>query len=117
MVPLKTRQDSRAIFNRLKKILLPYAKHFTVAKDETGAYALVAPFKQNPAKRFAGIAIRQKHVTFYLCPDILKDASPLVKQKIRGVASVQVDLFDDALFVELERLTAQRFRNFQAGSW
>ncbi len=106
-----------SIFTRLKQILVPYAKYMTVKDNSANEYTLVAPFKQNKAKRFGGVAIRRKHVTFYSCPEILQAASPTLKQHQFGTASLTFLELDNALLQELEQLTATRFKNFQAGSW
>lgn len=112
-----TKPELNALFKRLKQILVPYAKYMTVKENTGTAYTLVAPFKQNKAKRFGGVTIFSDHVTFFSCPDILAGASPAVRQKMQGSASVNLDTLDDAIVQDLEKLTAARFENFQAGSW
>lgn len=106
-----------ALFDQLKQILVAYAPYMTVKDDSATEYTLVAPFRSNPAKRFGGVAIRQTYVTFYSCPDILKGASAKLKKNMQGTASLNFTKADDALIQEVGKLTAKRFKNFQAGSW
>ena len=110
-------KELKALFSRLKKILVRYAKCMTVKENSANEYTLVARFKQNKAKRFGGVAIRSSHVTFYSCPEILRTASPALKQHQLGTGSLTFQELDNVLIQEIEQLTATRFKNFQAGSW
>lgn len=115
--PLPNSQALPAIFRRLKQILVPYARYMSVRDDTATAYTLVAPFKQNKAKRFGGVRIFRDHVTFFSCPDILQAASPPLKGQMQGTSSVNFRALNEASVRELEKLTAARFKNFQSGSW
>lgn len=102
------------LFKRLKKILTPYAPHFTVRANTPTSYELVGATPDNPAKRFGAVTIRQNHVTFYSCPAILKRASPALRQQMRGAtASVSLTTLDESLIEELATLTATRYQNYR----
>lgn len=89
----------------------------TVSNNSAQEYTLVAPYKQNKAKRFGGVAIRRNHVTFYSCPTLLQAASPVLKLHMHGAASLNFTEIDDSLIQEVCRLTETRFENYKAGSW
>lgn len=106
-----------ATFARLKQILLPYAKHFTVEADTPQLYTLMSVSKNNTPKRFGQVAIRQNHVTFYSCPAILKKGSAKLKSHMAGTASVTFTSPDEPLMQELGKLTAIRYHDYQTNGW
>lgn len=106
------------IFTQLKKILTPYSKEFDVTDNTATTYNVIATSKNNTPKRFGGVAIRKNYVTFYSCPTLLaENASPALKAKMTGTASVNFNETDAALIDELATITALRYNNYLTNGW
>lgn len=109
--------DFEGTFARLKQILVPYARHFTVSEDTPQKYTLMSVSKNNIPKRFGSVAIRKQHVTYYSCPAILKQGSAKLKKHMQGTASVNFTAPDEPLMQELDKFTAVRYHDYQTNGW
>ena len=117
--------DLIPLFDELKKLLIPYEKHFSPRKDEPGYYDLwyEHEVEVNGKKRksiyFAGLIIQKSYVGFYFMPvytheeaaglfgeelmDTLKGKScfyikeltPAIKKQIREALKIGLRLYKD----------------------
>ena len=85
-------------------------------------YGLVT-LKRPGAKQhdfFAGVRVAPKHVAFHLMPSTpiracSTDVSPALRKQLKGKTTFDFTTVDEALFTELEALTARSFEAYMAG--
>jgi hypothetical protein len=107
-----------AIEARLWAILEPYR-----GRLETGSVYGLVTLKRFGTKQhdfFAGVRVAPKHVAFHLMPvysypHLLDDVSPGLRKHLKGKTTFDFTTIDEALFVELEGLTARSFEAYAAG--
>ena len=110
--------DFAAIEARLWAILDRYRDRL-----EAGSVYGLATLKWPGATQhdfFAGVRVAAKHVAFHLMPvythpHLLDDVSPALRKRLKGKTTFDLTAIDEALFVELERLTALSFDAYAAG--
>ena len=108
------------VFERLKKILKPYAKNLTVKADTPDSYYLDGPYSEKWKKEifFGSAQVKKNYVSFYLMPvymypELLKDISPELKKRMQGKSCFNFKKVEPNLFKELAELTkkgAVKFR-------
>ena len=114
--------DARAtaVFDRLAAIFAPYRSILIAKSDEPGDLYLDTP--QSPAYPsglfFGAVKIRKRYVSFHLMPvyvhpDLLDGLSPDLRKRMQGKSCFNFTRPDDALFAELQTLTAAGFARFQ----
>ena len=114
--------DARAtaVFDRLAAIFAPYRSILIAKSDEPGDLYLDTP----PSPAYAGglffgaVKIRKRYVSFHLMPvyvhpDLLDGLSPDLRKRMQGKSCFNFTRPDDALFAELQTLTAAGFARFQ----
>src|SRR5438552_14831540 len=81
------------VFERLKKVLEPYAKHMVVKHDGPGIYYLErAPVPKYGTEVFFGaVQAGKKQVNFhfmpiYVFPELRETLSPALKKRLRGTS-------------------------------
>jgi hypothetical protein len=115
------RAQAAAVFDRLAAIFNPYRSTLLAISDEPGnLYLETPPSADYPSGLFFGaVKIGKRYVSFYLMPiyvhpDLLNGMSPELRKRMQGKSCFNFTRPDDALFGELEMLTAAglvRFRD------
>jgi hypothetical protein len=112
--------QAAAIFHRLAAIFAPYRSALIAKLDEPGELSLeTPPSSANPSGLFFGaVKIGKRYVSFhlmpvYVYPDLLDAMSPQLRKRMQGKSCFNFTRPDDALFAELETLTAAGFARFQ----
>jgi hypothetical protein len=108
-----------AIEARLWAILAPYRDRL----EEGSVYGLVMLKRPGATSHqfFAGVRVASRHVAFHLMPvytdpSLLDGISPGLRAHLKGKTTFDFAIADEALFVELEGLTARCFDAYMAGS-
>ena len=107
--------ELEAIEARLWAILAPYRDRL----EEGSVYGL-ATLKRpgaNAHQFFAGVRVAAKHVAFHLMPvyadpSLLDGISAALRKRLTGKTTFTFSSADEALFVELEDLTARSFEAY-----
>ena|ERR1043166_100371 len=101
-----------AVFEELKSIFRPYVKTMDVSQDTDIAYWLNTRYlmKNKQPLAFGGVRKGKNYVSFHLMsvyasPDLLKAASPELKQRMQGKSCFNFKRVDQKLFSELKALT------------
>src|SRR6185436_8088934 len=108
--------DFAAIFARLRMILLPYAKRLEVTADAPDHYCLTVAFSPKFKKSFpaAWVKISKAYVSYhfmpvYMFPKLRDGMSKKLQARMQGKSCFNFKKLDEALFKELEKLTAEGF--------
>ncbi|MCC6501388.1 MAG: hypothetical protein IT313_14065 [Anaerolineales bacterium] len=117
---MSAQTDFPKVFERLKKILKPYAPKMTVKMDNQSAFYLDGPYSEKYKRElyFASTHIKKNYVSFYLMPvymypDLLKGISPALKKHMQGKSCFNFKQVEPELFKELAALTKKGFERFQ----
>ena len=117
---MPAQNDFTPVFEKLKAILKPYAKRFTVKNDTAFVYYLDGPYSEKWKKElyFASTHIQKNYVSFYLMPvymypDLLKEISPELKKHMQGKSCFNFKQIEPALFKELAALTKKGYERFK----
>jgi hypothetical protein len=108
--------EFRLIFDALRAIPRAHASALVVSSDKPGYYRLDIPFSPKFNKRFpvAWVKISKSYVSFhfmpvYYAPQLQKSLSPALKARMQGKSCFNFKIVDEALFKELQQLTARGF--------
>jgi hypothetical protein len=114
--------QATAVFERLAAIFAPYRLVLIATSDEPGNLYLEAPPSQAYPRAlfFGAVNIGKRYVSFHLMPvyvhpDLLDGMSPELRKRMQGKSCFNFTRPDDALFAELDRITAAGFAQFQEG--
>jgi hypothetical protein len=117
---MPTENDFSMVFERLKSILVPYAKNLTVKTDTSDTYYLDGPYSEKWKKElfFGSVQIKKNYVSFYLMPvymypELLHDVSPELKKLMQGKSCFNFKRLEPDLFKELEDLTNKGVEKFK----
>ncbi len=112
--------DLNAVFEQLRRILLPYAATLATKSDNSTDLHLDAPPLQKDRKPmfFAAVKINKSHVSFHLMPvyvdpSLLENISPRLKRRMDGKACFNFTAVESPLFEELAALTQAGFAKYQ----
>jgi hypothetical protein len=112
--------QATAVFDRLAAIFAPYRSILIATFDEPGnLYLETPPSPAYPHGLFLGaVKIGKRYVSFHLMPvyvhpHLLDGMSPELRKRMQGKSCFNFTRPDDALFRELETLTAAGFARFQ----
>ena len=117
------------VFATLKQVLRPHLSQLNVQADTATEYTLVgrvpSPFKQHKGNPmfFGSVRMGKAYVSFHLLPLYMNEAltatvSPALKKRMQGKACFNFKTPPDAaLLADLERLTRDGFRTFDAKHW
>ena len=121
-VPKKPPADFDGVFERLKKLLLPYAKHMVVKYDGPGIYYLeTAPVAKYGTEVFFGaVKMSKRHVSFhlmpvYVFPELLEGITPALRKRLEGESCFNFTQVEPALLRELATLTRQGYQGYRRG--
>ena len=109
--------DLQAIEARLWAILEPYR-----GRLEGGSVYGLETLKWAGVRQhdfFAGVRVAPRHVAFHLMPvytypHLLDEVSPELRKRLKGKTTFNFTVLDEALFVELEGLTARCYEVYAA---
>jgi hypothetical protein len=112
--------QATAVFDRLAAIFAPYRSVLIAKTDEPGdVYLETPPSVAHPRGLFFGaVKIGKRYVSFHLMPvyvnpELLEGMSPELRKRMQGKSCFNFTHPDDALFEELEMLTAAGFVRFR----
>jgi hypothetical protein len=115
-------RDFDALFEHLRKLLLPYAKHMVVKYDGPGIYYLeTAPVAKYGTEVFFGaVKASKRHVSFhlmpvYVFPELLEGISPALRKRLEGESCFNFTQVEPALLRELATLTRQGYQGYRRG--
>jgi hypothetical protein len=113
--------EFKAIYERLKVILLPYALEMEVTEDSDSGFSLnTRHVMDNGALLFFGSAqIKKNYVSFhvmpvYVFPDLLEDIGDL-KKRMQGKSCFNFRKLDPGQVEALEKLVRQGYERYQTG--
>ena len=105
-----------AVYDRLRRILEPYAPKMYVSADSDVWYGLdLAPEAERvPATWFGAVRLGRSYVSYYLMPvyadpRLLDDVSPELKKRMQGKSCFNFTGVDEDLLAELTSLTARGY--------
>ena len=111
---------ANALFLRLAANFTPYQPPLLARTDAPGNLYLEAPpsTAHPDGFYFGAVKIGKRYVSFHLMPvyvhpNLLDGISPEPRRRMQGKSCFNFTRTDDALFAELERLTAAGFARFQ----
>lgn len=117
---VKKTAEVDALFARLRKVLLPYAKHMVVKFDGPGIYYLeTEPVKKFGSEVFFGaVQAKRGFVMFHLLPldvfpELAKAISPALRRRMKDETSFRFAELDPALVRELAALTRAGYRGYR----
>jgi hypothetical protein len=105
--------DLGQVHERLQAILAPYRDQLHVASDGPGGMTLELPaYKGEPWGFAAGTRLGKRYVSYYLMgvygdERLAATISPELKRRMQGKSCFNFTKVDEALFGELEALTAK----------
>jgi hypothetical protein len=113
-----------AIFVRLRAILQKYSDRLTVTADTATRYCLAGgshPKHKKPMD-IAWVDIGKAYVSFhhmgvYASPGRGESMAPELKARMQGKSCFNFAKFDEALFKQLEQVTADGFAAFRAAGY
>ena len=113
-----------SIFGRLRGVLQKHAGALTVTSDAPDHYCLAVDYSPTLKKGFpaAWVKIGKGYVSYHFMPiymfSRLRDGlSPELRARMQGKSCFNFKRADDALFQELEDLTAQGFAAARKAGW
>jgi len=116
--------EFKSVFARLRAILRKHAGSYRVKEDEPDSYWVETGVHPERKMRLAvaGVRIGKAYVSFHLmpvygCPKLLDGASASLMARMQGKSCFSFKAVDDALFDELERLTARSFAAFRKAGY
>lgn len=105
--------DFQAVEARLREILEPYRGSLSVTREGADGMVLELPgYEGKPWGYVAGTKIGKAYVSFHLMsvytdPALMESMSPELKKRMQGKSCFNFTKIDDALFKELEGITAR----------
>ena len=116
--------QAAAVFDRLTAIFAPYRRALIAKTDEPNELFLEAPpsTAYPSGVYFGAVKIGKRYVSFHLMPvyvhpELLDGMSPDLRKRMQGKSCFNFTRSDDALFGELETLTAAGFARFRDNGW
>ncbi|MBI3878542.1 MAG: hypothetical protein HY301_00555 [Verrucomicrobia bacterium] len=114
------RPEFAAVFARLREILRKHSGRLSITDDTPTRFCLAGgshPTHQTPMP-IAWVQIGKAYVSFhhmgvYACPKLRDGLSPKLKARMQGKSCFNFTASDEALFKELEQLTAEGFAAFR----
>jgi hypothetical protein len=112
--------DFEEVHARLREIVLRHRGDLVVTKDDPGGIALEVPgLEGKPWGYVAGTRLGKSYVSYYLMPvyasaELDASASPELRRRKQGKSCFNFTKIDEALFGEIEQLTAKGIPGFRA---
>lgn len=118
---MSTEDTFKSIFNRLRDILINYEAELVLKANTDSNYSLDTR-EINPSNKksifFGAAQINKNYVSYhlmpiYVCPDLNEQVSDELKKRMQGKSCFNFKTEDEALFKQLEALTAQGYAKFK----
>lgn len=115
----------KSIFYRLRDVLINYEAELVLKANTDSNYSLDT-HKMHPSNKkpifFGAVQINKNYVSFHLmpiygCPDLNQQVSVELKKRMQGKSCFSFKVEDEALFKQLELLTAQGYAKFKDLNW
>ncbi len=109
-----------AVHARLRAIILAHRGDLAVTRDDPAGMAVEVPgLEGKPWGYVAGTRVGKSYVSYYLMPvpatpGLAESMSPELKKRMQGKACFNFRKVDEALFAELDALTATAIPGFRA---
>jgi len=109
--------DLEAVERRLRMIFEPYRGQLSVSKEGPGGVYLELPgYEGKPWGYVGGTRLGKAYVSYYLMgvygdPKLAASMSPELRQRMQGKSCFNFTKIDEALFAELQALTARSIAN------
>ena len=117
---MSVKSDLPSVFKELKTILKPYARELDLKVDTPEAYSIDGPYSEKWKKQlfFGAAQVKKNYVSFhlmpvYMYPELLKDISPELKQRMQGKSCFNFKKVEPDLFKELADLTSRGAQKFK----
>jgi len=117
---MSPKDDFALVFERLKRILQPYAGNLIVKANTADAYSLDGPYSETWQKEvfFGAAQVKKNYVSFYLMPvymypELLDEISPALKKRMQGKSCFNFKEVENELFDELAILTRKGAEKFK----
>jgi len=116
------------LFDEMKRLVAPYAQHFTVRRDEPGYYDLWSEKNVVIAGRakkevfFAGLIVQKTYVGFYFMPvyadaDLASVFGPELLATLKGKSCFYIKRLTPALREQVEAALRAGFDLYVAREW
>ena len=115
-----TERDFGAVHARLRGILLPYGKEYTITRDGPEGMTLEVPgLEGKPWGYVAGTRVGKRYVSIYLIPlyasaELGQGISPGLAKRRQGKSCFNFASIDEPLFEELAEVAAKAIPGFRA---
>ena len=112
--------DFGPVHARLREILLPYGKDYSITRDDPDGMTLEVPgLEGKPWGYVAGTRVGKRYVSFYLMPvyasaELSERVSPALAKRRQGKSCFNFTSIDEPLFAELEDLASKGIPGFRA---
>lgn len=109
-----------AVHARLRAIIVAHRGDLALTRDGPAGVAVEVPgLEGKPWGHVAGTRVGKSYVSYYLMPvystpGLAESLSPELKKRMQGKACFNFRKVDEALFAELETLTATSIPGFRA---
>lgn len=114
--------EFEAVHDRLRQIVLKHRGDLVVTKNGPAGVAVEVPgLEGKPWGYVAGTRLGKSYVSYYLMPvyaspELLASLSPELRKRMQGKACFNFTKIDEALFTELDALTARGIPGFRAAA-
>jgi hypothetical protein len=126
-MPVKN-PDPLPLFDEMKRLVAPYAQHFTVRRDEPGYYDLwsekdvVIAGRAKKEVFFAGLIVQKAYVGFYFMPvyadaDLASLFGPELLATLRGKSCFHLKRLTPALEQQVEAALRAGFELYVVRGW
>ena len=111
--------DFGPVHARLREILLPYGKDYSITRDDPDGMTLEVPgLEGKPWGYVAGTRVGKRYVSFYLMPvyasaELSERVSPALAKRRQGKSCFNFTSIDEPLFAELEDLASKGIPGFR----
>ena len=117
---MNAKTNFEIVFERLRKILKPYADDLDLIVDEPENYYLNTKYIMKNKKQmyFGSVKISKSYVSFhlmpvYVFPELLDEISEDLKKRMQGKSCFNFKLVDESFFTELEVITKRGFQKYE----
>ena len=116
--------EFESVFSRLRQILVAHADRFEVTADAPDHYCLSVAYSMKLKKGYpaAWVKVSKNYVGFhfmpiYMFPHLRKGLSKKLQARMQGKSCFNFKTLDEALFKELEEVTAKGFEASRAAGF
>ena len=114
----------QSVFESLKWILGKYSGGLVLVKNQADDYYLDTKFimKNRKPMFFGAVQIKKNYVAYhlvpvYVFPELLSAISPELGRRMQGKSCFNFKAVDQALFHELEQLTAAGYQRYKEANY